>query len=145
MIIEKRNIIREWTKNGNKQKIESPHKTFNLRTNLIDNESNLITNTQTATYIRAYSETNCNGYKYECGCLQNIDLKYQCEQVREYIKKQNKNNTFWVTNFYIDAKFCTMLLNLQTNDLKIFSFAKNYKQKKLIEWLKNYLFIVKEG
>lgn len=143
MKVKLKEIKRQWTRNGMRQVIESPHKEFNKQTNLIDNSGNLIASTQNASYIRAYNETKCNGFTFEKGYLQKEDMRHLELIAQNYILEQDKNCKFWETSFYTGLKrktFCTMILNLNTMELKVFSFANNYKQKLLIDWLIEYLF-----
>lgn len=140
MKVKLKEIKRQWTKNGMRQIIDSPHKTFNNKTNLIDNRGNLITNTQTAYYIRAYNETECNGFTYKQGELQEFDMKYLDGIAINYIRQQDKNHKFWASQFRLNNLICIMLLNLNTMELKVFDFSKNNKQNLLINWLVDYLF-----
>lgn len=140
MKVKLREIKRQWTRNGMRQVIESPHKTFNKQTNLIDNNGNMIASTQCSKYIRAYNDTECNGFSFAKGHLQNVDIKHLSTTAKLYIQEQNKDTTFWVTEFYLKDIFCIMILNLDTMELKVFDYSKNYKQSQLVEWLTNYLF-----
>lgn len=143
MKVKLRKIKRQWTSNGMRQVIESPHKTFNKQTNLLDNNGNMIASTQNASYVRAYNDTECNGFNFAKGHLQRQDIAHLPLVAQNYILKQNKDCKFWETNFYTTptAKtFCTMILNLNTMELKVFDFSQNYKQSQLVEWLTNYLF-----
>lgn len=63
----------EWI-NGNKMRFESSHKTFNDQTNIIST-GNIIANTQYGSYVRPYTETECNGFTNEEGHLQDFDLE----------------------------------------------------------------------
>lgn len=140
MKVKLKEIKRQWTKNGMRQVIESPHKEFNNQTNLIDNCGNIIASTQTASYIRAYNETECNGHTFEQGYLQQCDTIRLDDKVKRYIYQQDKDHKFWATTFYIYKAFCTLVVDLNTMELKVFNFAKNYKQNLLIDWLVEYLF-----
>ncbi|MBQ3047455.1 MAG: hypothetical protein IJD48_00370 [Clostridia bacterium] len=140
MKIRLREIKRQWTRNGMRQVIESPHKTFNKQTNLIDNCGNMIASTQNASYIRAYNETECNGHTFEQGYLQQCDTIRLDNRVKRYIYQQDKDHKFWVANFFTRKLFCTLVVDLNTMELKVFNFAKNYKQNLLIDWLIEYLF-----
>lgn len=144
MIVKLKQIKRVWTKNGMKQIINTPHKTFNKKTNCIDNYENMISKTQISKYIRAYNDIKCNYEEYKPGYLQNYDLNGFSGNVIEYIHKQDKSCKFWISNFYIDDLFCTMVLNENTMDLKVFDFTTNYKQRKLIKWLIDYMFEIIE-
>lgn len=141
MKIKTKKLNRIWNKSGMRQIIESPHQTFNKQTNILDNNGNMIANSQICANIRAYNETECNNFYYNKGFLQDCDCQFLDPEVKEYIKTQDRSADFWSSDFYIKKyRFATFLLNKKTNDLKIFSFAKNKKQDQLIEWIFKYLF-----
>lgn len=147
-MFKQKEIKRIWNKTGMKQIINTGHKTFDKQTNIIDNHSNMIANTQLAFYIRAYNDVvNPIGETVDKGHLQDFDLKSFNNlpyKIKEFCKN-NADDGFWLSEFRIfnnnhKQVICYFLRNLNTNKVYTFNNAINYKQDNLIEWLKNYLF-----
>lgn len=63
-----------YNKSGMKQIINTGFKEFDKQTNVITT-GNVFANTQASSYIRSYHETECNGFTFEKGSLQDHDLK----------------------------------------------------------------------
>lgn len=59
--------------NGNKMLFESQHKTFNRQTDIIST-GNILANTQRGSFIRAFTEIECNGSKFPKGHLREFDF-----------------------------------------------------------------------
>lgn len=91
--------------NPNKMHFESPHRTFNRQTQCIST-GNVIANTQYSNYIRAYSETECNGFDFALGHLQDYDLTKNIvasslpSHIREEIRRLTRENGGIVYNFH---------------------------------------------
>ena len=78
----------KWRKDGMKQILDSPHKTWNKQAIALMT-GNVIDNGYTSWYIRPWNQTECNGYTNEPGHLQNFDLntfKNLPNYVREYFR-----------------------------------------------------------
>jgi penicillin-binding protein-related factor A (putative recombinase) len=58
----------------NKMHFDSLHKTFNKQCNYIST-GNVYSNVQTSSFIRASSQLECNGFKFDAGHLQDCDMK----------------------------------------------------------------------
>jgi len=86
----------------NRQLFESEHKTFNRQTNLIDT-GNVYSNTQTSSYVRPYSETECNGFTRPPGHLRDFDLKgfdHMPHRVKCYILSVTQDRPVIVYKFF---------------------------------------------
>jgi len=75
--------------NGNKMHFESGHKTFDRQCVCIST-GNQLSDTVVSTYIRAYTETECNGGKWPEGHLQNYDFDWMFKDMPRYIQDQIK-------------------------------------------------------
>ncbi len=64
---------KEWA-TPNRMKFESDHKTFNRQTQIIDT-GNIVSRTLLGGYVRAFQETECNGYTFPPGHLQDFDIQ----------------------------------------------------------------------
>ena len=64
---------------------ESEHKTFDQQVDSIST-GNVIGNVQRSGHIRPYSKTECNGKQFPAGHLQNYDLGFLNEHLREDIR-----------------------------------------------------------
>lgn len=64
----------EFNKRGTKMLVDTGWKTFDRQTNCITT-GNAVCNTQMSTYIRPFSETECNGRVFRPGELMAFDLK----------------------------------------------------------------------
>lgn len=64
-----------WRKDGMKQIINTGHKTFD-RQFVCASTGNVIGGGQYSTYIRAFTETECNGHVNQPGYLQDWDLQH---------------------------------------------------------------------
>ena len=62
----------QW-RDGNHMIFESGHRAFDRQTNIITT-GNVIADTQYSSYIRPFTETECNGFTNEPGHLQDWDL-----------------------------------------------------------------------
>lgn len=65
---------KKWTSDGMHMLIDTPHKKFNAQTTAIST-GNVMGGTQTSTYVRPWTETECNGFANPPGHLQEFDLK----------------------------------------------------------------------
>jgi hypothetical protein len=82
----------EWD-NPNKMRIDSPFAVFNRQTNFID-VGNVIANTQYSSYIRPFTQTECNGFTWNPGYLRETDLRMFKELgVSERILSQVRTHT----------------------------------------------------
>ena len=84
-----------YNRQGN-QVVETGHKTFDRQTNAISH-GNIIANTMYGSYIRSYTETECNGFDFPVGHLFNVDMKpfiermgLRNQRIIEYIKKETE-------------------------------------------------------
>lgn len=59
---------------GSRQIVNTGFKTFDKQTNCIST-GNVYANTQISSFIRPWSETECNGFTSPCGKLMNFDLR----------------------------------------------------------------------
>ena len=64
----------EFNKRGTKMLVDTGWKEFDRQTNCIT-AGNAVCNTQMSTYIRPFSETECNGLVFRPGELMAFDLK----------------------------------------------------------------------
>ena len=88
----------EWA-TPNRMKFESLHKTFNRQTQVIAT-GNILSNTLSGSYVRAYNETECNGYTNAPGHLQAFDLRQFGNDLphgaREFINDHGKDEKLLV-------------------------------------------------
>lgn len=95
---------KEWI-NGDKMKFESEFSTFNRQTNCIS-RGNCIANTQLSSYVRPFSETECNGFKREPGHLQNWDLNEGfAQRFPDFVKKWIRDSEYCKTKSVIAYEF----------------------------------------
>lgn len=64
----------KFNKNGTRQLVDTGWKEFDRQTNCITT-GNAVCSTQMSTYIRPFSETECNGFAFRPGELLDADLK----------------------------------------------------------------------
>jgi len=76
---------REWA-TPNRMKFESEHKTFNRQVDCISS-GNVIGHVQLSGYVRPRNETECNGFTFEKGHLQEYDLGWLAEKFPNYVKE----------------------------------------------------------
>ena len=88
----------EWA-TPNRMKFESLHKTFNRQTQLIST-GNILSNTLSGSFVRAYYEMDCNGRAFNPGELQAFDLRQfgsdLCPGAREFISDYGKKKKLLV-------------------------------------------------
>lgn len=81
----------EWI-HGNKMRFESGYKSFDKKVDLITT-GNVLGKVQTSGYIRPYDKTDCNGFKFPVGHLQNVDLngfnKNLPAQMKDFARGKN--------------------------------------------------------
>lgn len=86
----------------NRMLFESGHKTFDRQANYVSH-GNVYSNVQTSSYVRAYSETECNGFTRPPGHLRDFDLKGFTDMpghVRNYILHATQNRMVIVYKFF---------------------------------------------
>lgn len=86
----------------NRMLFESEHKTFNRCVDLIST-GNVWSGVQTSSYVRAYSNTECNGFTNAPGHLRDFDLKGFTQMpayVRRYILSVTENESVIVYKFF---------------------------------------------
>jgi len=76
---------KEWA-TPNRMKFESEHKTFNRQVDCISS-GNVIGDVQLSGCVRPRSETECNGFTYEKGHLQEYDLGWLVGDFPNYVKE----------------------------------------------------------
>lgn len=69
-----------WHRGGNRMIIDTGHKTFDRQCDCIST-GNVWGDVQHSSFIRAFDETECNGFSNSPGHLQDFDLKYFIESV----------------------------------------------------------------
>jgi len=92
----------EWA-TPNRMKFESLHKTFNRQVSMIST-GNHIGNTVLSGCVRAYNETECNGYTNPKGHLQEYDLGWLVKEApmvaKQWIRRQGKDESFILYVFF---------------------------------------------
>ena len=91
----------EWV-TPNRMLFESGHKTFDRKADLIST-GNVWGSVQTSGYVRAYSETECNGLTSAPGHLRDFDLKGfmgMPSHVRRYVLSVSQDKSVIVYKFF---------------------------------------------
>ncbi|RLE37801.1 hypothetical protein DRJ17_05770 [Candidatus Woesearchaeota archaeon] len=136
----------EWV-TPNRMKFESLHKSFNKQTKCIS-VGNQIASTVVSSYIRPYSETECNGQKFPEGYLQECDLNWIVKDapgyVKDYIRENGKNKTFilyLLFHWYKNKKIMhgAIITDEEHNYVNMFLFRQNRKSLSILEEVKKYV------
>lgn len=104
----------EW-RTPNRMLMESGHKTFDKQTDIIST-GNIIAKTQLGFYVRAYTETECNGFTQELGKLQEADLDRWRRAttpsiVMETVRRLAKERDIILYRFFHYGKYGTMIVH----------------------------------
>src|SRR3990167_2144756 len=115
--------------NGNHMKFDSLHKTFNRKIQAIST-GNVIDDGFYSSFIRAFNETECNGFTNKKGHLQDFDLKsfrgylpyYVIDQVKELTK--DKSNILYVFRHWNGERKIVHGTVLTTGDYKKYKLIR---------------------
>lgn len=123
---------------GTKQIINTGFKTFDRQTNIIST-GNVMASTQYSSYIRPWSETECNGLTRPCGELMNYDMKpfsgYRIPiPITDIIEDKERKESVILYVFFIWKKhqlepLCWVLTDYNHNLLK--KYVCNWTQKRM--------------
>lgn len=136
----------EWA-TPNRMKFESLHKTFNRQVSCIST-GNQIGNTVYSSYIRAYNDTECNGYTNPKGHLQEYDLGWLVEEApretKDFIRRQEKNRRFILYVFFhwnngTRIIHGVVITDTEYNHVRTFYTRNNYKSRSILEEAKKYI------
>lgn len=118
----------KYNKRGTKQIIDSGWKLFDNQTNCIST-GNVYASTQLSSFIRPYSQTECNGGVFQEGHLMQFDLKPFSQlgvpsEIMQVLKDVNRKDSvilymFFVTNKYKRVEpFCWIVTDRLHNLVK---------------------------
>lgn len=118
----------KYNKRGTKQIIDSGWKLFDNQTNCIST-GNVYASTQLSSFIRPYSQTECNGFTFPEGQLLTFDLKQYSQlgmpsEIMQELKDVNRIDSvilymFFVTNKYNRIEpFCWIITDRLHNLVK---------------------------
>ena len=144
---------RQWV-NGNHMLFESLHKTFNKQIDCISH-GNVWGDVQYSNYIRAYTETECNGFTSPEGHLQKFDLEsfynlrvpsYILDQVKELTHNQ-KGILYLFKHFNKGERVLDGLVLTNANYdnpkvIQVWYLGRNYKQISIVDEAIKYIAMV---
>lgn len=139
-----------FNKTGMKQIINSDFKEFNKQTNCIS-YGNCICNTQYSSFIRPFTETECNGFTNEKGHLLRFDLQHFKripDNIMNILKDEKRTESYILHEFFIYKHNVKDIIGYVLTDYN-YNFITDYvsydygcnfnKRKSAIEEAKKYI------